>query len=129
MLVMPVEVKWMTKDGPWVQEHADTEIVSQHGAMLRMKSRLTPGTQIEIRRPSVHLSVKAKVVGVGNPSPDGLARVAVEMLTPSDAFWGISFPPVAAVPAPANGSSALGAGGAGAQPVTPMPRVPSRPSR
>jgi hypothetical protein len=94
MLVMPVEVKWMSKDGPWVQEHAETEVVSQHGAMLKMKARLNPGMQIEIRRPSVGLSAKAKVVGVGNPSPDGMARVAVEMLSPSDAFWGVSFPSV-----------------------------------
>lgn len=99
MLVVQVEVKWMTKDGPWVQEHAETEIVSQHGAMLKMKSRLHPGVQIEIRRPSVGLSVKGKVVGVGNPSTDGLARVAVEITTPSDSFWGVSFPSASATPA------------------------------
>ncbi len=93
MLVIPVEIKWMTKDGPWVQEHADTEVVSQHGAMLRMKSRLSPGVLVEIRRPAVGQSVKAKVVGAGNPSSDGLARIAVEMLVPNDTFWGIVFPP------------------------------------
>ncbi len=94
MLVIPVEVKWMTKDGPWVQEHGDTEVVSQHGAMLRLKTRLAPGTQVEIRRPAIGQSVKAKVVGVGNPSTDGLARIAVEMLVPNDTFWGINFPPM-----------------------------------
>lgn len=93
MLVIPVEIKWMTKDGPWVQEHADTEVVSAHGAMLRMKSRLHPGAQVEIRRPSIGQSVKAKVVGVGNPSNDGLARIAVEMVVPNETFWGIVFPP------------------------------------
>ena len=95
MLVIPVEVKWMTKDGPWVQEHADTEVVSQHGAMLKMKSRPSAGTQMEVRRPSLGQSVKVKVVGMGNPAQDGFARVAVEMLVPSDTFWGISFPPQA----------------------------------
>jgi hypothetical protein len=99
LLVMPVEVKWMTKDGPWVQEHGETEVVSQHGAMLRMKSRISPGTVIEVRRPEVGTSAKAKVVGVGNPSPDGLARMAVEMTVANDSFWGVSFPPLAAQPA------------------------------
>lgn len=93
MLVVPVEVKWMTHDGPWVQEHAETEVVSLHGAMLRMKARLTPGTQIEVRRPEIKKSAKAKVVGAGNPTTDGLARVAIEILAPNDStFWGISFP-------------------------------------
>ena len=115
MLIIPVEIKWMTKDGPWVQEHADTEVVSQHGAMLRMKSRLSPGTQVEVRRPAVGLSVKAKVVGVGNPSSDGLARVAVEMLSPNDTFWGVSFPPMAA-PAP---SPALRPAAKAANPAKP----------
>jgi len=100
MLVIPVEVKWMTKDGPWVQEHADTEVVSQHGAMLKMKSRPAIGAQIEVRRPALGQSVKAKVVGMGNPSSDGLARVAVEILVPNDTFWGVSFPPQATPTAP-----------------------------
>jgi len=100
MLIIPVEVKWMTKDGPWVQEHADTEVVSQHGAMLKMKSRPSVGAQIEIRRPALGQSVKAKVVGMGNPSTDGMARIAVEMLAPNDTFWGVCFPPLATITAP-----------------------------
>lgn len=128
LLVMPVEVKWMTKDGPWVQEHGETEIVSQHGAMLRMKSRISPGTLIEVRRPEVGASAKAKVVGVGNPSSDGLARMAVEMTAPNDSFWGVTFPPVAgqtpaATPAaklasPSSGKSAPAVGSAKLTPVT-----------
>ena len=100
MLVIPVEVKYMTKEGPWVQEHGETEVVSQHGAMLRMKARLTPGTQMEVRRPEIGKSAKAKVVGAGSPSADGLARVAIEILAPNDStFWGISFPNAVAPPA------------------------------
>jgi hypothetical protein len=98
LLVMPVDVAWTSKDGLQVQEHAETEVVSQHGAMLRMGTRLPVGVQLELRRPASGMSGKARVVGVGNPSPDGMARVAVELAVPSDAFWGISFPPVAANP-------------------------------
>lgn len=101
LLVMPVDVAWTSKEGLQVQEHAETEVVSQHGAMLRMSTRLPVGVQLELRRPASGMSGKARVVGVGNPSPDGMARVAVELAVPSDAFWGISFPPVAAATGPA----------------------------
>jgi hypothetical protein len=96
LLVMPVDVAWTSKDGLQVQEHAETEVVSQHGAMLRMGTRLPVGVQLELRRPASGMSGKARVVGVGNPSPDGMARIAVELAVPSDAFWGISFPPITA---------------------------------
>jgi len=95
LLVMPVDVAWTSKDGLQVQEHAETEVVSLHGAMLRMSTRLPVGMQVELRRPASGMSGKARVVGVGNPSPDGMARVAIELSMPSDAMWGISFPPIA----------------------------------
>jgi hypothetical protein len=119
LLVMPVDVGWTSKDGLQVQEHAETEVVSQHGAMLRMGSRLPVGVHVELRRPASGQSAKARVVGVGNPSPDGLARVAVELTTPSDAFWGISFPPIAATAPP---KPAATASGKPLVPVTPGPR-------
>jgi hypothetical protein len=106
LLVMPVDVAWTSKDGLQVQEHAETEVVSQHGAMLRMSTRLPVGVHLELRRPASGMSGKARVVGVGNPSPDGMARVAVELTVPSDAFWGISFPPVAAA-APGGSKAAV----------------------
>jgi hypothetical protein len=101
LLVIPVEVAWTTREGSGCSEKAETEVVSQHGAMLRMPTRLAPGTKLRINRQANQQSCEARVVGVGNPSPDGLARVAVEMTVPSDAFWGVSFPPVTAAAAPA----------------------------
>lgn len=105
LLVIPVEVAWTSKDGLQVQEHAETEVVSQHGALLRMGTRLAPGTQLDLRRPNTGHASKAKVVGVGNPSSDGLARVAVELTSPSDSFWGVSFPHLS--PAPAKNKPAV----------------------
>ena len=106
LLLMPVDVAWTSKDGLQVQEHAETEVVSQHGAMLRMSTRLPVGVQLDLRRPASGMSGKARVLGVGNPSPDGMARVAVELTVPSDAFWGISFPPPAAA-TPAGAKAAV----------------------
>lgn len=100
LLNIPVKATWTSKDGLQVQEHAETEVVSEHGAMLKMGTRLVAGTLIELCRLASGQTSKAKVVGVGNPSPDGLARVAVELTTGSDKFWGISFPPLNPATAP-----------------------------
>lgn len=129
LLVMPVEVKWVAKDGLVVQEQAETEVVSQHGAMLRMKARLAPGTQVELRRPSAHQAAKAKIVGVGNPSPDGLARVAVEMTVPSDAFWGVSFPAGSPAPNPAAGAKPPAGAKTSVAPGKPLPGFKLAPAR
>ncbi len=95
LLIVQVEVSWVSKDGIKVKEHAETEVVSQHGAMLKMETKLTVGAQMEITRPVLSKTLKARVVGTSNPGQDGMARVAIELLSPSDNFWGISFPPVA----------------------------------
>ena len=130
LLVIPVEVSWTSKDGLHVQEHAETEVVSQHGALLRMGTRLPAATQLDLRRPATGQASKAKVVGVGNPSSDGLARVAVELVMPSDSFWGVSFPhlsPAAAKTKPAAPPQAPTAAGKPAvaatakTPATPAP--------
>lgn len=94
LLVVPVQVVWTTKDGVRVQEAAQTEVVNQHGALLKMEASLAVGTRVEISRPAVGRSLKARVVGSFSPGKDGLPRVAIELLVPTVDFWGISFPPL-----------------------------------
>lgn len=127
LLIIPVKATWTSKDGLQVQEHAETEVVSEHGAMLKMGTRLAAGTQIELCRLASGQITKAKVVGVGNPSPDGLARVAVELTTGSDKFWGISFPPLSAAAAPAVAPAVVGARPASS--ATPLAAKPQPPVR
>ncbi len=94
LLVVQLEISWVSKDGIRVKEHAETEVVSQHGGMLKMGTKLPVGAQIEISRTALGKSMKAKVVGTSNPGQDGMARVAIELAAPSDNFWGINFPPL-----------------------------------
>ncbi len=94
LLVLNVDVTWVSKDGIRVRESAETEVVSQHGAMLKMETKLSIGSQLELTRSSIGKAVKARVVGTSNPGQDGMARVAVELSLPSDNFWGITFPPL-----------------------------------
>ncbi len=95
LLVIPVEVRWTLQDGVRVTEHAETEEVNAHGALLRMKTHLRISTEMELSRPRTHQSAKAKVVGIrGEAGPGWLNPVAVELAAPSETFWGVSIPPL-----------------------------------
>jgi hypothetical protein len=99
LLVMPLAVSWTTSTGMRVREHAETEVVSATGAMLRMKTRVPPNATVVIKRPAANQSANANVVTVSNPGPDGWIRVGVEFTTPNTSFWGICFPPAEVAPA------------------------------
>jgi hypothetical protein len=94
LLVMPLAISWTTSTGMRVREHAETEVVSATGAMLRMKTRVPTHGNVEIKRPATNQSATVAVITVSNPSPDGWIRVAVEFTTPNTSFWGIVFPPL-----------------------------------
>ena len=98
LLVMPLAVSWTTGTGLRVREHAETEVVSANGAMLRMKTRVPTHGTVEIKRPAANQSATVSVITVSNPGPDGWIRVAVEFTTPNSNFWGICFPPVETQP-------------------------------
>jgi hypothetical protein len=65
--------------------------VNAEGGLLEMKSYPPVGSQIELRNVLSHQSLQARVVGLRR-SPEGrLLGVAVELLVPSETFWGVNF--------------------------------------
>ena len=94
LLVIPVTVSWRTTAGVTLRQHAATEIVNAHGALLKIKAACIPvNTIVDLMRPSLNRSAKARVVCCGAPNEEGLSHVAVEFVERNDEFWGISFPP------------------------------------
>jgi hypothetical protein len=93
LIVIPVLVAWTNKDGVRIKEEAHTEVISRHGALLRIKGSLHVGSEVEVSRPKVHQSTKAKVVWVGKPDAEGFLRVGLELTVPSPEFWGVYLPP------------------------------------
>jgi hypothetical protein len=91
-------ISWTTNTGMRVREHAETEVVSATGALLRMKTSIAAQGRVEIKRPATNQSAPVKVVTVSNPGPDGWIRVGVEFLTPNPSFWGVNFPPIDMAP-------------------------------
>lgn len=98
LLVVPVQVVWKSDDGVEVKENAETEVVSAHGALLRMKAPITLAREVQIIRASQRLSASARVVGMYPARADGLVRVAVELGVPSETFWGVTIPRVTQKP-------------------------------
>ena len=93
LIVIPVLVAWTNKDGIRIKEEAHTEVVSRHGAMLRLKGSMQVGSEVEVSRPQVQQATRGKVVWVGKPDAEGIGRVAVELSETSDEFWGVYLPP------------------------------------
>lgn len=93
LLVIPVEVAWTTPSGVRVQEHAETEIVNAHGALLRLKARLPRGAAVELTRARTHEKTQARVVFTSEHGADGLFRAGVELAVPGEKFWGVILPP------------------------------------
>ncbi len=92
LLAIPLEVAWTRQDGVRVIEHAQTEIVNRHGALLHVETPIPTATQVKLLRPHQGLSTPARVVGKYPSQQDGLSRIAVELSVPSEQFWGLSFP-------------------------------------
>jgi len=92
LLVIPMEVTWTTKEGVRVKEHAETEEVNACGAVLRMKAHPPISTEVELTHGRTHESVRARVVGMRDPTTEGLKRIGVDLAPLSETFWGVSIP-------------------------------------
>ena len=93
LLVIPLEIAWMSANGVRVLEHGETEIVNAHGGLLRMKAKLPRGAPVELSRPRTQEKVQARVVFLGQEGADGLWRAGVEFTAPNVTFWGVTLPP------------------------------------
>lgn len=93
LLVIPVEVTWTSSSGVRVQEHAETEVVNAHGALLRMKAHLPRGAAVELTRLRTHEKARGQVVFASEAGPGGFYHIGVELAVPSEAFWGVTLPP------------------------------------
>jgi hypothetical protein len=89
-VVVPVEVKW-EEDGKVIKEAARARDVSAHGGLLEMKIFPWAGSQLKLTNLISDEAVQARVVGARRTKEGGVCSVAVELLSPSESFWGINF--------------------------------------
>ncbi len=91
-LTIPMEVSWTGEEGAAVNEPAETEVLNAHGALLRTKPHFPIPLLIKLRCQRTGMSTEARVVGFQEPSPEGMLRMAVELSSPSQSFWGLTIP-------------------------------------
>jgi len=87
-VIVPVEVKWQIGDATAHRENAQALGVSVHGALLRVKPLPPVGTILELINRNSGETSQARVVAHRGLR---LKEVAVELLPPSETFWGITF--------------------------------------
>jgi len=89
--VSPVEATWQEADGKIVRENGRAIEVNAQGGLLEKKTYPTVGSQIELTSLLSHESSHARVVGIRRDPEGRLLGVAVELLVPSETFWGVNF--------------------------------------
>ena len=90
-VVVFVEAKWDAASGETVKETAQAMEVSAFGGLLDMKAYPRVGSELELTNVLSGETAKARVVGTRLSKKGGVPRVAVELLSRSETFWGLNF--------------------------------------
>lgn len=88
--ISSVEATWQEVDGKVFREAGRATEVNAQGGLLEMKTYPAVGSQIELTNFLSHESSQARVVGLRR-SEGRVLGVAVELLVPSETFWGVNF--------------------------------------
>ncbi len=89
-VVVPVQAKWQEASGRIVIESAQAREVNMQGGLLDMKIFPSVGSQMELTNLLSGETYRARVVAIRRK--DGkVIGVAVELLIPSESFWGVNF--------------------------------------
>lgn len=90
-VVVPIEAKWKDAGGKSVTESAEAKEVNGQGGLLQMKAYPGPGAQIAIRNLVSGEETQARVAAIRRAKDGTVLGVAVELLHPSETFWGVNF--------------------------------------
>jgi len=91
---LPVEVSWTSSDGSVVNQIAETMLVSRNGGVLRLRAKLLPDQEIQLRRQTegdFWKATRARVV-TEIDQESGAFLYAIHLAEPRSDFWDIDFP-------------------------------------
>ncbi len=89
-VVVPVQAKWQEAAGKTVVETAQAREVNAQGGLLAMQAFPSVGSQLELTNLLSSETYRARVVGIRRKE-GAVLGVAVELLVPSESFWGVNF--------------------------------------
>ncbi|HET8922625.1 MAG TPA: hypothetical protein VFN26_06465 [Candidatus Acidoferrum sp.] len=90
-VVVFVEAKWQEAGGKSLKETAQAMEVSALGGLLDMRTYPRVGADLELTNLLTRDATHARVVGTRRSKDDTSLRVAVELVVPSETFWGLNF--------------------------------------
>jgi len=90
-VVVPVEAKWQEASGKNIKEVANAIEVNAQGGLLEMKVYPSVGSHLDLTNLPSGESFRARVVGTRRSTEGRVLGVAVELLIPSETFWGVNF--------------------------------------
>jgi len=90
-VVVPVRVKWLEPSGAGVIEFAEAKEVNMHGGLLEMKGRPAINSVIELTNLTSTRTASAQVISQRLSKKGEVLGIAIELLTPSETFWGVTF--------------------------------------
>ncbi len=90
-VVVPIEAKWQEASGKSVKETAQAKEVNAQGGLLDMKTYPSVGSQLELKNLLSGEAFRARVVAIRRSKEGNVLGIAVELLIPSETFWGVNF--------------------------------------
>jgi hypothetical protein len=90
-VVVPVKVKWLEPSGASVIEFAEAKEVNMQGGLLDMRGRPAIGSIVELTNISSTKTASARVISLRTSIKSEVLGVALELLTPSETFWGVTY--------------------------------------
>jgi hypothetical protein len=88
-VVVPVEVSWRGADGIAVKEDAVARQVNANGGFLKMSNYPTLGNRVTLANFLSAQTAEARVLAAPDSRPGVANGIIVELIVPSDTFWGV----------------------------------------
>jgi hypothetical protein len=88
-VAVPVEVSWRGADGIAVKEEAVARQVNSNGGFLKMAIYPPLGSRVTLANFLSAQTVEARVLAAPDSRPGVANGIVVELIAPSDTFWGV----------------------------------------
>ncbi len=92
-VIVPVSVEWEASSGR-VRVRGETEMISAHGALLKLKTRQRPPEHLVVKNLASGQSSEATLLYSVELAEDTALRVAVSLEVSGESFWGSQSPSV-----------------------------------
>src|SRR6202140_3500705 len=89
-VTIPIEASWLSSDGVVVKEQAVAKQVNANGGLLEMENYPELGSRITLTNFLSAETAEARVLATPS-SREGVSQgIIVELVVPSDSFWGVN---------------------------------------